>query len=158
MAFGLEDNYVILDDNEFATQKETTSGRHYFEERIEVKGVLNFGFVQVDQEVRISLADNGIVAPIIIDSIVAFAENAGSNEIYFHLYQNVAGRLSRVGVQRFSNAEMPVDFPDGIIYPNMTIGVKPVRADANIVVYVKPVKILFEATPNALSPGNDGDD
>ncbi len=45
---------------------------------------------------------------------------------------------------------MPVDFPDGIIFPDMVLGVKPTRGDSVVTVYVKPVKVLFEATPNAL--------
>lgn len=155
MAFGLEDNYVLLDDNEFATQKEVNTNRHYFEERIEVKGILNYGLVPKDTEVRISLADNGVSVPIIIDSIVALSGDSTSDELYFYLYRAESGKITRVGVQRYSNSQMPVDFPDGIIFPDMVLGVKPVRGDATIVVYVKPVKILFEATPEVL-PASDG--
>ena len=46
---------------------------------------------------------------------------------------------------------MPLDYPDGIIMPDMVLGVKPTRSDATIVVYVKPVKVLFEAVPNPSS-------
>lgn len=43
---------------------------------------------------------------------------------------------------------MPIDFPDGIIFPDIVLGVKPTRADATIQVFVKPVNVLFVATPS----------
>ena len=148
MAFGLDSDYVILDDKNFATQKEINTDRHYFEERIEVKGILNYGLVPKNTEVKISLADNNIVVPIIIDSIVALAQNSTSDEIAFYLYKRINGEDIRIGVQRYSNAQMPVQFPDGVITPDMVLGVAPLRADSTVVVYVKPVHILFEAFPS----------
>ena len=148
MGFELKPTSVVLDGVDFAASVETTQDKYYFDARIDVKGILNYGTVAKDKEVKIDLAANGISAPIIIDSIVALAQNSTADEIIFFLYRKIGGREIRVGVQRFSNGEMPVDFPDGIITPDMVLGVMPTSTDATIVVYVKPVKILFEAVPN----------
>ena len=148
MGFELVDNSVVLDGNDFDAVKDTVTNNHYFIERIRADGILNFGLVPKNTEVQISLADNNIKTPIIIDRVVAFTEGNSSDEIRFIVYRNVNGTLVELGTQRFSNGQMPLDYPDGIIYPDMVLGVKPTRSDANIVVYVKPVKILFEAVPN----------
>ncbi len=148
MSFELVDNSVILDGNDFDAVKDSANGKHYFVERIRADGILNFGLVPKGHEVQISLADNNINTPIIVDRVVAFTEGASSDEIRFIVYKNVNGQLVEVGTQRFSNGQMPLNYPDGIITPDMVLGVKPTRSNANIVVYVKPVKILFEAVPN----------
>lgn len=148
MAFGLEDNYVVLDGNDFDAVKETTTGRNYFADRVAIDGILNYGLVPRNEEVVINLADNGINTPLLIDRVVALAGNSLADELIFTLYRAEAGRLTPIGKQRFSRGQMPVDYPDGIITPDMALGVKPTGADATIAVYVKPVKILFTAVPN----------
>ena len=148
MGLELVNSPVVLDGNDFDAVKDNESGMHYFSARIRIDGILNFGLVPRNTEVQISLADNNINTPIIVDRVVAFTEGASSDEIRFIVYKNVNGQLVEVGTQRFSNGQMPLDYPDGIIYPDMVLGVKPTRSNANIVVYVKPVKILFEAVPN----------
>lgn len=149
MGFELEDSPVVLDGKEFAAFVETNTGKHYFAERIAVDGILNYGFVRKNEEVLISLADNNINTPLIVDRIVAFAENTTADEIYFTLYESRGGTLHKVATQRFLPSEMPLDYPDGIIMPNHILGVKPSRSNATILVYVKPVKVLFEAVPSA---------
>lgn len=148
MALNLVNNPVVLDGYDFDALRNTETNQHYFIERIRADGILNFGLVPEDTEVQISLADNNINAPIIIDRVVAFTEGNSSDEIRFIVYRNVNGTLVELGTQRFSNGQMPLDYPDGIIMPDMVLGVKPTRSDATIVVYVKPVKVLFEAVPN----------
>ena len=148
MGLELVDSPVVLDGNDFDAVKDTETGMHYFSARIRVDGILDFGLVPRDTEVRISLADNDIKTSIIIDRVVAFTEGAASDEIRFIVYKNVDGTLIEIGTQRFSNGQMPLDYPDGIIHPDMVLGVKPTRSDATIVVYVKPVKVLFRAVPN----------
>ena len=163
MSFGLEKASVVLDGVDFAASKETNSNEHYFDARVDVKGILNFGYISKGEELRIDLEANNITAPIIIDSIVALAKDSTADEIVFNLYQKVNDELVKVGKQRFSNGQMPVDFPDGIITPDMVLGVTPTKTDATIVVYVKPVKVLFEAFPIPLftggataTPGDNG--
>ena len=73
------------------------------------------------------------------------------DEINFFLYRKVNDELIPIGFQRFNSSDMPLNYPDGIVTPDMVIGVEPTRTDATIVVYVKPVKILFEAVPNPSS-------
>lgn len=148
MAFGLESSYAVLDGNDFSTQKEVNSNKHFFSERTKVVGILNFGYVPKGSEVKINLSANGITSPIIIDSIIAFAQNSTQDEIYFYLYTTISGKEIKIGTQRYSNSEMPIEYPDGIIFPDMTLGVKPTKADTTVVVYAKPVEILFEAVPN----------
>ncbi|MGD1920403.1 MAG: hypothetical protein ACFCAD_16890 [Pleurocapsa sp.] len=113
-----------------------------------VRGELAFGLVPKNQETKISLADNNINTPIIIDSIVAMAGNTTRDEIIFTLYKVVNGQDVRVGVRRYSISQMPTDFPVGIIYPDMFVGVYPTRADSTIMVYCKPVIKAFTAVPN----------
>lgn len=146
--FDLTEDYVILDSQKFRTVTETNSEKSYFAERIAVRGELAFGLVAKDDEVKISLADNGINTPIIIDSIIAMSGNSTADELIFTLYKIVDGNEYRVGIMRYSNYQMPTDFPDGIIYPDMVVGVRPVRADATIMVYCKPVIKAFTAVPN----------
>ena len=147
MPFGLEDNYVVLDGNEFATQKNTNTEKHYFESRVEVKGILNFGFVDKGEEKVIDLGDSEVTSPIIIDSIVALTDSGTADEVEFNLYTAANDQRILIGKQRFSNNQMPVEFPDGIIFPDMALGVVPKRSGAQIMVYVKPVKVLFMAYP-----------
>ena len=151
MAFGLESSYAVLDGNDFSTQKEVNTNKYFFSERTKVVGILNFGLVPKNQETKINLRDNGIVSPIIIDSIVAFAKNTTQDEIYFFLYTTIDGQEERIGAQRYSNSEIPVQYPDAVIFPDMTIGVVPSKADTTVVIYAKPVEILFEAVPNPAS-------
>ena len=106
MAFGLEDNAVVLDGSDFDAVREVNTGKNYFAERVAVKGILNYGYVAKNNEVRIDLAANGINAPIIIDSIVGFAQNSTADEIYFYLYRKSGRALTKIGTQRFSNGEM----------------------------------------------------
>ncbi len=148
MGLELIDSPVLLDGNDFDAVKDSANEKHYFIERIRADGILNFGLVPKGTEVQISLADNNIKSPIIIDRVVAFTEGNSSDEIRFIIYRNENGTLVEVGTQRFSNGQMPLNYPDGIITPDMVLGVKPTRSDATIVVYVKPVKVLFEAVPN----------
>ena len=147
MGFELVDSPVVLDGNDFDAVKDTETDKHYFLERIKADGILNFGLCFRGIEVQISLADNNINTPIIVDRVVAFTEGMASDEIRFIVYKNVDDTLVELGTQRFSNGQMPLNYPDGIITPDMVLGVKPMKAAATIVVYVKPVKILFEATP-----------
>lgn len=147
MAYKLEQDYVLLDGNEFATSKNTETNRHYFDERIANKGILNFGLVRVGEEQIIDLQAEGINSPVIIDSVVAFSSTTEADEIYFNLYFIDDGKLIRSGRQRYSNAQMPVEFPDGIIKPGTLLGVAPRRADTAIYVYTKPVQIIYEAVP-----------
>ncbi len=146
--FNLQDDYVLLDNKEVAVLQETNSNKFYFAERIAVRGELKFGVVPKNGEVRISLADNNINTPIIIDSIVAFSDESTSDEIVFNLYRSVDGVETLIGTQRYSNTEMPIDFPDGVIYPDMVVGVSP-KVDSTIVVYCKPVKVIFQAEPSS---------
>ena len=44
---------------------------------------------------------------------------------------------------------MPYNIPAGIVRPNMVIGVEPTKSDAIIVLYVKPVAVIFEASPTS---------
>lgn len=148
MSFKLTDTSVVLDGNDFDALAEATTGKHYFAERIGVDGIFDYGLVTKGNEVQISLADNGINTPLIIDRVVALADNGTADEVIFTLYRKVERGLQEIGKQRFFNAEMPVDYPDGIIFPDMVLGVMPIRANAIIAVYVKPVKILFTAVPN----------
>ncbi len=148
MGLELVDSPVVLDGNDFDAVKDSANDKHYFIERIRADGILDFGLVPRNTEVQISLADNNINTPIIVDRVVAFTEGTSSDEIRFIVYRNVNGTLVELGTQRFSNGQMPLDYPDGIIYPDLVLGVKPTRSDATIVVYVKPVKILFRAVPN----------
>ena len=143
MAFNLESGYVLLDGNEFETLQDIGSGRHYFAERIAVRGEINFGLIKKGEEALAVLKDNSIATPIIIDSIVALSEGSTSDEIRFNLYKEIDGIRVKVGQQRYSNNQMPIDFPDGIIYPDMTLGVEPVKADSTVVIYCKPVKVIF---------------
>ena len=160
MAFNLESGYVLLDGNEFETLKETSTGRHYFAERIAVRGEINFGLVKKDEEKIVMLSVAQINTPIIIDSIVAFDTDGTSDELMFNLYrENVDtgdGQRRRVlvGKQRYSNNQMPVDFPDGIIYPDMTLGCIPMKADSTVVIYCKPVKVAFQINANNLLSSN----
>lgn len=147
MSFELKDSSIVLDGKEFAVLEESNTNKHYFAERIGVDGIFNYGLVLQNEEKLISLADNDIKTPLIVDRIVAFAENSIADEIYFTLYESIGGTLHKVGFQRFTTAEMPVNYPDGIILPNHILGVKPIRTDATIIVYLKPVKVLFEAVP-----------
>lgn len=151
MPFGLESSYAVLDGNDFSTQKEVNSNKHFFSERTKVVGILNFGYVPKNEERKINLAANGITSPIIIDSLIAFAQTSTQDEIFFYLYSNFTGQEIKLGTQRYSNSEMPIEYPDGVIFPDMTIGVKPTKADTTVVVYAKPVEILFEAVPNPQS-------
>lgn len=151
MAFDLESGYVLLDGNEFETLKETTTGRHYFAERIAVRGEISFGLVKKGEEKIINPSREGVKTAIIIDSIVAFSEGGTSDEITFNLYRETYNDndtepafRNLVGKQRYSNSEMPIDFPDGIIYPGMAIGVQPMREDSTVVIYCKPVKVAFQ--------------
>ena len=159
MAFNLESGYVLLDGNEFETLKETTTGRHYFAERIAVKGEINFGVVKKEEEKIINPSREGVETAIIIDSIVAFSAGSTSDEIMFNLYRETYNDndtepafRTLIGKQRYSNNQMPVDFPDGIVYPGMAIGVQPVKADSTVIIYCKPVKVAFQislpAPPN----------
>ncbi|MEL6494094.1 MAG: hypothetical protein AAFQ41_03095 [Cyanobacteria bacterium J06623_7] len=148
MDFGLESASVVLDGVDFAASREVNSDQHYFDARIDVKGSLNFGVVPKGQEVQIDLEANGISTPIIIDSIIALAENSTADEIFFYLYKKTNSGLVKVGTQRYSSGQMPIDFPDGVIGSKFVVGAKPTRADSTIVVYVKPVKVLFTAVPN----------
>ena len=141
----------MINKSKFYARKNTD--RHYFAQRIAVRGELNFGLVTKNQPVEINLADNNINTPIIIDSIVAMAGNTTADEIVFVLYRQINGQKVRVGVQRYSNSQMPTDFPDGIIYPDMTLEVYPTRSDASIIVYCKPVKVAFRATPAGSNNG-----
>ncbi len=151
MGFELVDSPVVLDGNDFDAVKDTETDKHYFLERIKADGVLNFGLCFRGIEVQISLADNNINTPLIVDRVVAFTEEMSSDEIHFTVYRNVNGTLVELGTQRFSNGQMPLNYPDGILTPDMVLGVKPTRSDATIIVYVKPVKVLFEAVPNSPS-------
>lgn len=151
MAFGLESSYAVLDGNDFSTQKEVNSNKHFFSERTKVVGILNFGYVPKGEERKINLAANGITSPIIIDSIIAFAQNSTNDEIFFYLYSSFTGQEIKLGTQRYSNNDIPKEYPDGVIFPDMTIGVKPTKQDTTVVVYAKPVEILFEAVPNPRS-------
>ena len=149
MSFELRDTSVVLDGNDFDAVAEVNTGKHYFAERVNVVGILNFGKVSEGKEEQISLADNDINSPIIIDSIIAIPDDNIRDEILFTLYRNTEKNLQIIGTHRFFNRDMPLDYPDGIVYPDMILGVKPLRSDAIIIVYVKPVKILFEAVSNS---------
>ena len=144
--FDLEEDYVLISDEEFKIAREKNTNKAFFAERIAIRGELNFGLCYKDQYKEISLSQQGINTPIIIDSIVAMSGQNTADEIIFELWKEdpELGQI-RVGIQRYSNNQMPTDFPDGIIYPDMTIKVKPVRNNATVVVYCKPVIVAFQA-------------
>ncbi|MEM8779997.1 MAG: hypothetical protein AAGF26_14220 [Cyanobacteria bacterium P01_G01_bin.49] len=152
--FGLEKSNVVLDDQDFAAFREVNTDDHYHAGRIDVKGMLQYGLVPEDDEVRIDLAANGITTPIMVESIFAITPNGSADEVTFYLYVKQNGNLVKIGQQRVSSGQMPYDIPDGILAPDMVLGIKPTRSDATITVYVKPVAVSFVAVPN---PG-DGDD
>lgn len=147
MSLELKDSSIALDGKEFDALEEINTGKHYFAERIGVDGILNYGLVLKNKEKLISLADNNIKTPLIVDRIVAFSENTTADEIYFTLYESKDETLHKLATQRFLPLEMPLNYPDGIIMPNYVLGVRPSRSNATIIVYVKPVKVLFEAVP-----------
>ena len=148
MSFNYIQTEVELDGKKFAAGQETNTGLHYFNERITSVGILNFGFVRQNDEAQISLADNGITSPILIDSIHAFSPENISDEIYFYLYTTYNGQKIKLGTQKYTNDEMPVNYSTNIVFPDMVIGVKPTRANSTIILYAKPVNQLFEAVPN----------
>lgn len=148
MAFQLEGADAVLDERSYDVQKEINTDKHYFGERVPNVGILNFGYVRKDEERQISLSANGINSPITIDSIIAFAPTNTSDEIFFYLYTTYNGQIVKLGTQKFTNSDMPIKYPTNVIFPDMVIGVKPTKADTTIVLYAKPVNILFDAVPN----------
>ena len=145
MTFAIETHSVVLDGNDFDAVKNTATGQHYFAERVPVLGILKFGFVTQNIEKKMSLADNFVSSPLIIDSIVAITPDGTSDELKINLYRNIGNGDVLEGSMRFSNEQVPVEFPDGIIDPNMTIGVIAKRGNADVTIYVKPVRVLFTA-------------
>lgn len=141
--FALEEDYALINDEQFKILREKNSKSAFFAERIAVRGILNFGLVRKNIGAELDLQARGIKTAIIIDSIVAMSQNSTADEIIFELYRKINGEDVKVGIQRYSNAQMPVDFPDGIIYPDMTIKVIPQRNDATVTVYCKPVFVAF---------------
>ena len=141
--FELEEDYALINDEEFKILREKNTKAAFFAERIAVRGILNFGLVKKNIGASLDLQARGIKTAIIIDSIVAISSNSTADEIIFELYRKVNGEDVKVGIQRYSNNQMPVDFPDGIIYPDMTIKVIPQKNDATITVYCKPVFVAF---------------
>ena len=150
MAFQLEKSNVVIDDQDFAAFKETSSSEHYHAERIAVMGMLQYGLVPKDQEVQIDLEANDIRTPIIVESIFAITPNGSADNVVLALYQKTESGLVQIGKQSVSAGQMPYDIPDGILAPDMVLGMKPTRSDATITVYVKPVAITFVAVPNSI--------
>lgn len=148
MAFALEPVTVVLDDVPFEAFKEVNSDKHYFAERIGIKGELRFGEVRKGQEAQIDLEANGITTPIMLTELFAFTPNRTSDEVWLYLYVKVDGALVKIGSQRVSAGQMPYDIPNGILRPDMVIGVEPTKSAATIIAYAKPVAVAFEAVPS----------
>lgn len=148
MSFALTKTTVTLDDRDFEAFVNEDTNVVYFAERVEVKGILNFGTVAQGTEARISLEDNGITSDMALSELFALTPTGQSDEIYLNLYIKGGSSISRIHKQKISAGQMPYDIPAGVLRPNMIIGVVPSQSNLRVVLYVKPVSVLFEATPN----------
>lgn len=157
MTFGLEPVTVILDDVPFEAFKEVNSDKHYFAERIDIKGELPFGTIPKGQEVQIDLEANGITTPIMLTELFAFTTRGTSDEVWLYLYKKIVGNLVRIGAQRISAGQMPYNIPNGILQPDMVIGVKPTKSAATVIAYAKPVAVTFTAVPSQTQSESSSD-
>ena len=147
MSFGLTKTTVTLDDKDFEAFINEDTNTVYFAERIGIKGILNFGNVLKGSESRISLEDNGISCEVTLEELFALTPQGTSDEVYLNLYVKNGDGVARIHRQRISAGQMPYDIPAGIVRPNMIIGVEPTKSNAIIILYVKPVAVVFEARP-----------
>lgn len=141
--WNLEKISVNLGENEFLAFKDTNTNQHYFGERIPVYGILDFGFLQASATATISLANNGITVPVILDSLAVTAPGTTGDEVTVDLIRDRA----IIATQVFKNDEMPFSHPTIVLTPDLTVRVQP-RYDCAVYMYVKPVHILFRATPS----------
>ena len=146
--FGLTRTYVTIDDNDFEAFVNEDTGKVYFAERIDLHGMLQYGLVPKNTEVRIDLGANGITTDLLVESIFAITPNGSADEVIFYLYVKTDNGLVKIGQQKVSSGQMPYDIPDGILSTNMVLGMKPTKSNATITVYVKPVAVSFVAVPN----------
>lgn len=140
--YELESVSILLGEKEFAGYKNTEINQYYFAERVAQFGVLDFGYIEAGQSKKISLAANNISSPILVDSIVVTAPGTTGDEVEFKIYRNG----QPIAHQKFSNIEMPLNHPSLILTPDLEIEVIP-KYDSAVFIYVKPVDILFRATP-----------
>ena len=157
MSFRLTKTTVTLDDKDFEAFVNEDTNVVYFAERIGIKGILNFGTVRKDRESKIDLEEAGISCEVALGELFAFTPNGKSDEVYLNLYVKNSDRVTPVHRQKISAGQMPYDIPAGIVRSNMIIGVEPTVSDATIILYVKPVAVIFEAFPNLPSGPQGGE-
>ncbi len=146
MSFGLQPIALPYGNTDFQAYLNTANNQAYFADRIAEYGVLEFGALAANQTKKLDLGAKGLTSPIILRSLYVFSSSTTNDEIKeFVIYRkNANGNLSRFATQRFSNNEMPYQFPNGgILFPFNVIEVKPRYNTENILAYVQPVNILF---------------
>ena len=133
-------NYVAFEDSQ--TQQ------RYLAERIKAYGLLQFGAMSNGEKKSIDLQAQGLISPITIKSVYVFSGSTTNDEIKFRIFEKQpSGNLNQIASQRFTNNEMPYQFPDGaILSPNQVIEVEPRYDVDNIIIYCQPVDILFSFT------------
>ena len=131
-------NYVAFED---------ASQQRYLAERVESYGLLQFGAMKNGTIKSIDL--ESLTCPISIKSVYVFSGSTINDEIRFRIYEKQTGGTSNlIATQRFTNNEMPFSFPDGaILFPNQVIEVEPRYDVDNIIIYAKPVDIIFILNP-----------
>ncbi len=142
--YQLEKVPILLGELDFEGYKNTETNKHYFAERVAQVGILDFGYIEANQTKKISLSANNIVAPVLVDSIVVTAPGTTGDEVELKVYRNG----QQIAFQRFSNGQMPMDHPTLILTPDLEVEVIP-KYNSAVFIYVKPVNILFRATPSS---------
>lgn len=132
-------------NNNYVAFKDNNTQERYLAERIETYGVIEFGLMNQNEIKTIDLQVQGLTSLVSIKSVYAFSGSTTNDEIRFKIYEkDGSGNLIPIASQRLTNNEMPYRFPDGaILSPNQVIEVQPRYAVDNIIIYVKPVDILF---------------
>ena len=127
---------------------EDTNQQRYLAERIESYGLLQFGVMSRNSTKSIDL--DALTCPISIKSVYVFSGSTTNDEIRFRIYQKLtSGSLDLIATQRFTNNDMPYLFPDGaILSPGQVIEVEPRYDVDNIIIYAKPVDIIFNFLAN----------
>ena len=132
-------------NNNYVAFEDSNTQQRYLAERIETYGLIQFGSMSQNQTKSIDLQAQGLTCLVSIKSVYVFSGSTTNDEIRFRIYQkDGSGNLNQIASQRFTNNDMPYQFPEGaILSPDQVIEVQPRYNVDNIIIYVKPVDVLF---------------
>ena len=133
-------------DVAFKGLKNVDSDLFYQSGRIQNRILLDFGEVNKNQRTGMQLSANAIDFPCLLKSIHAPATNDTKDTIVLEVHRKLAqGVQERFFLQYYNQNEMPISYPEFILFPENVIYVIPDQ-DSTIQMILEPIDLITHAT------------